>query len=164
MENIIYSSPENVYVEYEKNSPTAYTRRSITGAVVGCSKCVGYCKYHGHPGFLTKEQRRQHDCLNKGCYYYIKKQKERRPVSSVIEDHSPIVLSLIQREMSKEAVKVIRVKGTGPHEYTAFYVTITRDYSFDECTVKLQRECGITVHFVKLDHDFDTCVNLLYAT
>ena len=164
MENIIYSSSVNVYAEYEKGSPSAYTRRSITGAVVGCSKCVGYCKYYGHPGFLTKEQRRQHDCLNKGCYYYIEKQKDRRPSSSAIMDRSPIILSQIQRMMSEAAVNVIRVQGTGLQEYTAFYVTITNDYSFDECTVKLQRECGITVRFVKMDYDFDTCVNLLCAT
>ena len=164
MESIIYSSSENTYAEYEKGSPSTYTRRSITGTVVGCNKCVGYCKYHGHPGFLTKEQRRQHDCLNKGCYYYIEKQKERRPVSSAIKDHSPIILSQIQRAMAEEAIKVIRVKRTGLCEYTAYYVTITKDYSFEECAVKLQREHGITVCFVNLNYDFDTCVNLLYAT
>ena len=164
MENIIYSSSENLYAEYEKDSPSAFARRSITGAVVGCSKCVGYCKYHGHPGFLTKDQRRQHDCLNKGCYYYVEKQKERRSNPSTIKDHTPYVLSQIRQTMTEEAVKVIRVKGTGLQEYTAFYVTITKDDSFDECAVKLQRECGITVRFVKLDYDFDTFVHLLYAT
>lgn len=163
MENIVYSSSENEYAEYKKGSPSAYARRSITGAVVGCNKCVGYCKYHGHPGFLTKEQRRQHDCLNKGCIYYVKKQKERRPVPSVMKDRSPFVLSQIQRFVTEEAVKVIRVKGTGFHEYIAYYITITKDYSFEECAAKLQREHGIAVSFENPNYDFDTCVNLLYT-
>lgn len=164
MENIFYSSSENGYAGYEKGSPSAYARRSITGAVVGCSKCVGYCKYYGHPGFLTKEQRRQHDCLNKDCNYYVEKQKERKPVPSAMKDHSPFVLSQIQQIVTEEAVKVIRVKETGFHEYIAYYITITKDYSFEGCAEKLQREHGITVRFVKLNYDFDTCVNLLYAT
>ncbi len=163
MEKIVYSSSENLYAEYEKTSPSAYSRRSITGAVIGCSKCVGYCQYHGHPGFLTKEQRRQHDCLKKGCYYYIEKRKDRRPILPATKDYSPLVLSQIRQVMTDEAVKVIRVKCIGMQEYIAYYVTITRDYSFEECKLKLREEHGMTVSFVNLNYDFDTCVDLLYA-
>ena len=65
--------------------------------------------------------------------------------------------------MTNEAVKVIRVEWTGGREYIAYYVTITRDYSFEECKMKLKVEHGITVNFMNLKYDFDTCVELLYA-
>ena len=88
MDKIIYSTVENAYAEYEKRSPSAYTRKSITGKIVGSNKCVGYCMFYGHPGFLTKEQRAQHDCLNKECFYYVAKSKKRSPSSADRNDFS----------------------------------------------------------------------------
>ena len=52
-----------------------HTRRCIDGSHTGCNRCVGYCTYYEHRGFLTKELRKQHDCLKKGCRYYVNKEK-----------------------------------------------------------------------------------------
>lgn len=48
-------------------------RRLINGRITGCGKCVGYCRYDGHPGYLDKTLRQAHDCLRKGCFYYAPK-------------------------------------------------------------------------------------------
>ena len=47
----------------------------MDGRVYGCSKCVGYCRYYGHPGFLTGKLRQEHDCLGKGCAHYVPKER-----------------------------------------------------------------------------------------
>lgn len=52
-----------------------YNRRCIDGTVTGCGKCVGYCAFYEHTGFLTKELRKQHNCLKKGCRYYVARVK-----------------------------------------------------------------------------------------
>lgn len=52
-----------------------YNRRCIDGTVTGCGKCVGYCTFYEHEGFLTKELRKKHDCLRKGCRYYVARVK-----------------------------------------------------------------------------------------
>ncbi|MBR4858017.1 MAG: hypothetical protein IKU08_02390 [Clostridia bacterium] len=75
---VIYTTTENKFEFYEKNSPSKYTRISINGSIVGCNNCVGYCMFSGHPGFVTKEQRKEHDCIRKNCYYYIPKPKRHK--------------------------------------------------------------------------------------
>ena len=50
-------------------------RRCIDGSLTGCGNCVGYCNFHEHPGYLTKDLRKKHNCVNKACRYYERKQK-----------------------------------------------------------------------------------------
>lgn len=73
--DVIYSTSNNDYNNYENKHLTPHHRRCIDGKTTGCSKCVGYCKFREHPGFLTRELRKRHDCLKKGCYYYVPKTK-----------------------------------------------------------------------------------------
>ena len=64
------------YAAFDRSSGRdPYARRCIDGSHTGCNKCVGYCTYYEHRGFLTKELRKQHDCLKKGCRYYVNKEK-----------------------------------------------------------------------------------------
>ena len=49
--------------------------RCIDGTITGSNKCVGFCDYYGHRGFLTKETRKKHDCLKKECAYYVAKKE-----------------------------------------------------------------------------------------
>lgn len=153
-----------MYAEYEKASPSAFTRKSITGEIVGCGKCVGYCKYHGHPGFLTQDQRNQHDCLGKGCFYYLAKPKRKKELKKAAPNLSYSILPAIQNTIQTEGVKVIRFFETGFCEYTAYFVTITNDYSFVETASRIRERYGVAVLFSKLDYDFDTCVELLFRS
>ena len=69
-----YSTATDRYALIEKQC-MGNERKCINGRVTGSNKCVGYCQYEEHPGFLTKELRRQHDCIKKKCCYYIGKSK-----------------------------------------------------------------------------------------
>ncbi len=75
MNNIVYTAEGTLYGYYEKQSRSVYSRRTIDGKTVGCSKCVGYCSYDEHTGFLTQKLRKQHNCIKKRCDYYIGKKK-----------------------------------------------------------------------------------------
>lgn len=164
MENLVYSSARNVYEEYEKASPSAYTRKSITGAVIGCNKCIGYCKYHGHPGFLTVDQRKKHNCIGKECFYYLAKPRREKGQKRTTDNLLSDILPAIQSTIVNEGVKIIRVTETGQNEVTAYFVTITNDYSFAESVIRIQESYGVAVSFSKLDYDFDTCVELLFRS
>ncbi len=65
------------YLLLEKREGVRHERRLINGKVTGCGNCVGYCRFEEHAGFLTREQRREHDCLGKQCRYYLGKPKKR---------------------------------------------------------------------------------------
>lgn len=75
--NIFYSSDFGGN-EYEKQHSGGYNRKTIDGKTVGCSRCVGYCRYDGHPGYLTAELRKKHNCCKKNCNYYISKPRRQR--------------------------------------------------------------------------------------
>lgn len=75
MESFIYSTCEDEYEQFEKRCKN-HERRCIDGRLTGSNKCVGYCKFEGHPGFLTKELRKRYNCLGKGCNYYVGKPKK----------------------------------------------------------------------------------------
>ena len=75
MDVVIYSSFENRFSPFEK-SFINHTGKCIDGRITGSNKCIGYCQYEGHPGFLTKELRKEHNCVKKGCYHYIQKPKK----------------------------------------------------------------------------------------
>lgn len=63
------------YSYFDNKQNHTHNRRTIDGTITGCGKCVGYCQFSEHSGFLTKEQRKEHNCIGKGCHYYLSKPK-----------------------------------------------------------------------------------------
>jgi len=61
------------YHQMERRHGRGHDRQLINGRITGCGKCVGYCRFDEHAGFLTKELRQSHDCLGKQCRYYLSK-------------------------------------------------------------------------------------------
>ena len=75
MEILIYCATGNEYHYYEKQSKNRYNLRCIDGQHTNCGNCVGYCRYAMHEGFLTRKQRKEHNCIGKQCDYYLPKPK-----------------------------------------------------------------------------------------
>lgn len=44
------------YSSLDRKQNHTHNRRTIDGSITGCGKCVGYCQFSDHSGFLTKEQ------------------------------------------------------------------------------------------------------------
>lgn len=63
------------YRTFEETMKTPHRRKCIDGRITGCGNCVGYCQYNEHPGYLTKELRKAHNCIKKSCNYYLPKEK-----------------------------------------------------------------------------------------
>ena len=57
----------------------------------------------------------------------------------------------------------MRVKNASLNSYTAYYVTITNDYSFAGYLEQVKSKHGINLSFEKLNYDFETCVSILCA-
>ena len=72
---------ETIFTEYEfyeRREKSVHTRRCINGKITGCGNCIGFCKCNLHPGFLTRELRKQKNCIKKGCVYYVRKEKSEK--------------------------------------------------------------------------------------
>lgn len=76
MELICHSAEGNKYTRYEQRSRSLFQLRCIDGHHTSCGNCVGYCRYSGHEGFLTRQQRKEHNCIGKKCDYYLQKPKK----------------------------------------------------------------------------------------
>lgn len=72
---IVYSTGQMGYSSIEQTQKSPHHRRCINGQITGCGNCVGYCSFHEHPGYLTQQLRKEHNCIKKGCHYYRAKEK-----------------------------------------------------------------------------------------
>ena len=147
---------------FDRNRMSRDHNRTISGQNVGCSRCVGYCQFSEHPGFLTEKQRAEHNCIGKGCNYYIAKQQRSRRTKQ-IQEHNDALCRKIKESAAAvcEAVKILDVTEEHGDSYRVNFITVTNDYSFMGCSKQLKAQYGINVTFKKLEYDFDTCVRLL---
>jgi len=160
MENIVFSTDVNQYAIYEKSEHSHYERRCIDGSIVGCSKCCGYCQYEGHPGFLTEKQMKDHDCVKKQCYHFLKK-PVREPRYK--ETNSSEFEGFVKGKLSCfDGIKVLRFKKTD-NVCVAYFVTITNEYNFENCVFEAKNKYDVSLSFVRLNYDFDVCTKLIYA-
>lgn len=88
----VYRTNENIYLRMEGNAPSPHHRRCIDGKITGCGKCVGYCRYSEHPGYLTSKHRNEHDCIRKKCFYYVPKKKETDTVFNTLSEALALVM------------------------------------------------------------------------
>lgn len=164
MYEITYLSNPNRYAQYEKQNQLNHNRRCIDGTVTGCNKCVGYCQYREHPGFLTEKQRLEHKCIEKQCFYYIPKPQKEKEMSNHFVDLSSTILTMVHNVMTEaEGVRVIRVENAEYNQYKAFYITITNECEFGKYSSQIQSDLDIELNFIRLNYDFDKCVALLCA-
>lgn len=150
------------YEYYESASPSRVNRRCINGRITGSGKCVGYCTYDGHPGFLTKELRKEHNCIGKGCFYYIAKERTEKEVTVTIVDHSLFILEEARKELEHiESVYLTKVFMNSFDKYTVCYISISREDIPANISSELSEKTGVNVTFKRLNYDFDTCVELI---
>jgi len=164
MYDIIYSTADSRYEQYEKQCRSKYDRRCIDNSITGCNRCVGYCQYAEHPGFLTEELRKQHNCIGKQCFHYVAKPKKKNAPQLIVVDLTSSILAVARKVMCQnEFARVLRVENIEFKKYNAYYVSITNECNFDRYSSQIKDELGVDVDFINLNYDFDKCVALLYA-
>lgn len=157
---ISYTGTFEEYQRMEERCGQGHNRKCIDGRVTGCGKCVGYCKYAGHPGFLTERQRAEHDCLGKGCAYYLPKPEKIRSLPKTT-DPARLLLEMARNAVSEmEGLKVTRVMNRDG-SWIANYVTLSNEYRLDQAEKMINRQSGFRFRFNRLDLDFDTCVQIV---
>lgn len=116
-----------MYREIKNKTLRNYNLRCIDGSVHGCSKCVGYCSYDGHSGFLTAEQQAGHQCIEKGCFYYHPKPATPKRTHDNSSSLLQKVFSIAQVATAEmEGLRVIRVEPGPSAGYTVYYVAIAK--------------------------------------
>ncbi len=161
MNNVVFTTEIDRYAFFEKKSPSNYTRRCIDNSITGSNKCVGYCQYDGHPGFLTKDLLKQHNCIEKECYHFIAKSNKYKSQKNNY-DISSLILAHVRKSFSdNEGIKIMHVKNTEYKDYTISYITITNECNFNDYMSTALDIFGVNITFVRLNYDFETCAALI---
>lgn len=158
-DNLIYTTETNLYIQYERQSNSRINRRCIDGSLTSCGKCVGYCQYREHPGFLTQKQRKEHDCINKRCHYYLP--KPQKPKQEKVDDISSVLLSLARQSVKGiDDIRILSTRREG-ETWVIGYVTVFGQYNFSDIEQKIHDEFGVPVIMKKFDYSFERCVELM---
>lgn len=133
--------------------------RCINGQITGSSACVGYCQYCEHPGYLTKELRKQHNCIQKECRYYVPKPKEQTgDTEQVLTDK---LMRFAQQAVSDiEDMRILRVFRES-NVWVVKYITVFSTPIFSSIEQSLQKIAGAPVFMEREEYDFDRCVRLM---
>lgn len=153
---------EKDYAFYERIYENSRNRRCIDGRITGCGNCVGYCRYAGHSGFLTEKHRSQHNCIEKGCFYYVPKAK--RPKSKRFEKLTCRELTALATQLTAE-YEGMRVMGAAQDQdkcWTVRYVTITNEYPIEALEKRISESIGEVVTMFNLNYDFERAASLIF--
>ena len=163
MNEIVYTSIETRYASFERQSPSQYIRRCIDNSRTGSNKCVGYCQYSEHPGFLTAELRKKHDCINKRCCHYIPKSSKTSNIApDRFAERKDEVIKIVQCKVKQfEGMKILKTDHSADGTWIFHYITISNEYPLTEISKAIENEWGFPVSWKKLNYSFDNCVRLI---
>lgn len=161
--SLVFSSEVNLYTEMETKYGSSHIRRTIDGRCVGCSKCVGFCQYEGHPGFLTSEQRQKHNCIEKNCFYYASK-PARGKKQLITPNETQKMLSIANESVvMQEGIRFLDAVQCEFKKWKLGYITITNDYSLAAAKEKIEKTFDCEVIFSKKQYTYERCVQLLFG-
>lgn len=156
----VYDNNES-YEDLEEKYGIGHNRICINSCVTGCGNCVGYCRYQGHPGFLTESLRSEHQCLNKDCAYYVARPAPVRKLKMVPDNTDQAVLSSARVAVSDmEGLRIMRAVHNGT-EWLLKYVTISNEYVLEPVAKVISKSCNMPVRFERLNYSFDLCMQLI---
>ena len=147
----------------EKVYGNNHNRKTISGQIVGSNKCVGYCKYKEHTGFLTQRNRKEHNCIGKGCNYYVPKEKTNYTKSIVISvpNYRDDILKLAQSLTKDDAVFITKVIQNGLFEYSIEFFSITNERVMEKHIDAISDYFGVEINLKQKNYDYEICVNLM---
>ena len=72
-----------LYAEMEERYGRGHDRKCINKKYTASCKCIGYCMYEWHPGFVTHELMKKHNCLERDCKHFLAKPKKIRGIKQM---------------------------------------------------------------------------------
>ena len=149
------------YAYYDGLYSSPHHRRCIDGSITGSSKCVGYCEYSEHKGFLSEKLRNERNCIEKGCYYYLPKQQCQRPKTK--DSRPKEVISIASEVLSSiEGLKILRADKSA-NGWILKYITISNSYSIGAFEKSISEAIGETVIMKDLNYGFEAAAKMLFT-
>lgn len=153
----------SVYQAMKAKTIQNYNLRCIDGTLHGCSKCVGFCTCEYHPGFLTAQHERDHQCKEKQCFYHhpkppaIKESNNKKAENEVEKQ----IMSIAQRTTAHmEGLRILRTSVDTNGHWIIHYVAIA-GYDAAWIESKIIEVIERQVQLKELCCDFDTAVSLV---
>lgn len=153
----------SLYREVEQKTVRNFNLRCIDGSLHGCGRCVGYCAYDGHAGFLTAELQDKHRCIEKGCFYHSSKPKARRSLQDNNKSlQRRILLTARDATATMEGLRVIRV-AVEPDATCVIYYAAIAEYDVAPVVETIAASTGYQVAMKQIPCDFDVAVALVMS-
>lgn len=153
----------SLYREIEKKTIRNFNLRCIDGSIHGCGRCVGYCSYDGHAGFLTPEMQKEHRCMEKGCYYHYPKPAAPKKSYDANRALQKKILSIVQTATAAmEGLRVIRVALESDANCVVYYVAIA-EYDVSSVENEISANTAHQIHMKQIPCDFNVAAALVMA-
>ena len=153
----------SLYREVERETIRNFNLRCIDGSLHGCGRCMGYCAYDGHAGFLSAELQDEHQCIEKGCFYHSSKPKARRSLHDnrkLLQRR--ILLTAQDATAAMEGLCVIRV-AIEPDAICVVYYAAIAQYDVAPIAEAIAASTGYQVTMKQIPCDFDVAVALVMS-
>ena len=151
------------YSYFDRKQNHTHNRRTIDGTITGCSKCVGYCQFSEHSGFLTEEQRKEHNCIGKGCHYYLSKPKTEKVKPSRKNNTTEIIKKSSEVIANLEGIKIIRAEEITEGGWKLKFVTLSNVYSIADLERLISSVIRQKAVMQRLNYDFEIAAQLIYS-
>ena len=151
------------YLYYEERCGNSKNRRCIDGHITGSGNCVGYCMYDVHSGFLTRELREAHNCIENGCFYYLRKIKPKKVQVENCNRSSEVVKIASDVISAYEGIRIMDAIAKQNGGWFVKYISITNEYSMKTIENRISTFVGESITMVNLNYDFDRATQLIFA-
>lgn len=151
------------YRYYDEKCGNSKNRRCINGRITGSGNCVGYCTYDVHSGFLTKELREEHKCIENGCLYYLQKVKSKKPQEENYNRSSEVVKIASDVISAYEGIRIMDASEKPNGGWIVKYISITKEYSIKSLENRISTIVGESITMVNLNYDFDRAAQLIFT-
>lgn len=151
----------SLYQEMAAKTARSFNLRCIDGTLHGQSKCVGFCAYEYHRGFLTVQQERAHQCRERSCIHHHPKPPAKRRGKDTERARTEEIMTAAEAATAEqEGLLVLRAAKEGDNSWTVWYTAIA-GYDLAKTEEQLCKKLGCAVHMRPLCCDFDTAAALV---
>lgn len=151
----------SLYQEMAEKTARNFNLRCIDGALHGQSKCVGFCAYEYHSGFLTAKQEHEHRCRERNCIHHHPKPFVKRCRKNAERARKAEIITAAKEATAElEGLLVLRAAKEGDNSWTVWYTAIA-GYDLVKTEEQLCEKLGCSVHMRPLCCDFDTATALV---
>lgn len=160
---LIQTYPDtNASISY-KHSNSHFTETLITGNKTSSGKCVGYCNFNQHKGFLNKKLIDKHCCHEKKCpFFYTVNSLADEQKNYDSENREEIIKVAANKAIEKyDYVKIVGVRKCKKY----FLLSYASVCGINEIKLSeiIQQKCNVNVMLKLINQPFEKMVSIVYG-